>query len=157
MDIALARALHVLAVVIWIGGVSMVTTVVLPAIRRNGFGGDRLQAFRAIEHRFVWQARTAIVIVGLTGFYLVARLDLWPRFQSLSFWWLHAMVGLWLLFTLVLFVVEPFVLRRRRNRMADASPARALALLSVAHWILLLLSAITVVGAVAGSLGWPLL
>ena len=33
-DVVIARALHVLAVVIWIGGVSMVTTVALPAVRR---------------------------------------------------------------------------------------------------------------------------
>jgi uncharacterized membrane protein len=33
-DVLIARALHVLAVVIWIGGVAMVTTVVLPAVRQ---------------------------------------------------------------------------------------------------------------------------
>jgi uncharacterized membrane protein len=33
-DVVIAWALHVLAVVIWIGGVGMVTMVVLPAIRR---------------------------------------------------------------------------------------------------------------------------
>ena len=32
-DVIIARALHVLAVVIWIGGVSMATTVALPAVR----------------------------------------------------------------------------------------------------------------------------
>lgn len=39
-DVVTARALHVLGVVIWIGGVSMVTTVALPAIRRGDLGGD---------------------------------------------------------------------------------------------------------------------
>src|SRR5690606_15651845 len=34
-DIALARVLHVLAIVIWIGGVSMATTIALPAVRRG--------------------------------------------------------------------------------------------------------------------------
>ena len=34
-DIVLARILHVLSVVLWIGGVSMVTTILLPAIRRS--------------------------------------------------------------------------------------------------------------------------
>lgn len=33
MDIALARALHVLAVIHWIGGLSFVTLVVLPFAR----------------------------------------------------------------------------------------------------------------------------
>ncbi|MBS0400580.1 MAG: hypothetical protein JSR95_18105, partial [Proteobacteria bacterium] len=43
-ELALARALHVLGVVIWIGGVSMATTVALPAIRRGALGEDRLKA-----------------------------------------------------------------------------------------------------------------
>jgi uncharacterized membrane protein len=33
-DITIARALHILGVVLWIGGVGFVTTVLLPAIRR---------------------------------------------------------------------------------------------------------------------------
>jgi uncharacterized membrane protein len=52
-----ARALHVLCVVIWIGGVSMATTVALPAVRRGDLGGNWLTAFQAIERRFAWQAR----------------------------------------------------------------------------------------------------
>ena len=44
-DVVIARALHVLAVVIWIGGVSMATTAVLPAVRRGDLGADRLVAF----------------------------------------------------------------------------------------------------------------
>jgi len=38
--IAIARALHVLAVVVWIGGLAMATTVVLPAVRRGDLGAD---------------------------------------------------------------------------------------------------------------------
>jgi uncharacterized membrane protein len=53
-DVITARALHVLAVVIWIGGVAMVKTVALPAARRKELGPDALKAFHAIEHRFVW-------------------------------------------------------------------------------------------------------
>jgi hypothetical protein len=33
-----------------------------------------VQAFQAIEHRFIWQARTAIILVGLTGLYMTMRL-----------------------------------------------------------------------------------
>jgi uncharacterized membrane protein len=78
-EVAAARALHVLAVVIWIGGVAMVTTVVLPAVRHGDIGPNRLQAFEAIERRFGWHARIATVIVALTGFYMTDALDLWGR------------------------------------------------------------------------------
>jgi hypothetical protein len=74
------RALHVLGVVIWIGGVAMVTMVVLPALQRGDLGSNPLQVFGGIERRFAWHARIATVIVGLTGFYMTQRLDLWIGF-----------------------------------------------------------------------------
>ena len=154
--LALARALHVLAVVIWIGGVSMVTSIALPAVRRGEFGADRLAAFQAIERRFVWQARGAIIIVGATGFYMIWAADLWDRFASAAFWWMHAMVGVWTLFALGLFVVEPFILDRRFTGWASSRPDRFFARLGHVHWVLLLLTLITIAGAVAGSHGWPL-
>ena len=153
-DVVIARALHVLAVVIWIGGVSMVTTVALPAIRRGDLGGDWLRALGAIEHRFASQARIAVVIVGLTGFYMAARLDLWDRFRSARFWWMHAMVCVWLLFTVVLFVAEPFVAARHFRKWATSAPRVAFKWLHRMHWVLLALSLITIFGAVAGSQGW---
>jgi len=155
-DVIVARALHVLFVVIWIGGVAMVTTVVLPALRCGDLGQDRLKAFEAIERRFAWQARTAIILVGLTGFYMCWRLDLWDRFRDASFWWMHAMLCLWLLFVLVLFVAEPLVLHRRFPGWAKAQPTIAFAWLQRGHWLLLTLSLVTVLGAVAGSQGWSM-
>src|SRR5215475_12965638 len=147
-DVILARALHVVFVVIWIGGVAMATTVVLPAVRRGDLGADRLRAFQAIERRFVLVARIAVIIVGATGFYMAARQELWPRFQSAQFWWMHAMVGLWLLFTLILFVAEPLILHRYFDRWATAAPDAAFAALHRAHWVLLGLALITILGAV---------
>ena len=155
-DVVIARALHVLFVVIWIGGVSMATTVVLPAVRRGDLGADWLQAFQAIEHRFAWQARTAIVVVGLTGVYMIWRLDLWDRFRSASFWWMHLIICLWLLFTFILFIAEPLILHRHFRQWATARPAVAFAWLHRAHWVLLALSVVTILGAVAGSQGWSI-
>ena len=155
-EVVLARALHVLAVVIWIGGAAMATSVILPAIRRGHLGHDRLKAFHAIDRRFIWQARTAVIIVGITGFYMVARLDLWGRFSSATFWWMHAMVGVWLLFMFVLFVAEPLILCRHFHGWATTRPKLTFAWLQGAHWLLVGLSLITILGAVAGSHGWSL-
>jgi len=155
-DIALARALHVLGVVIWIGGVCMATTVVLPAVKRGGLGADRLRAFQAVEHRFVWQARGAVLLVGVTGVYMAIKLDLWDRFRDASFWWMHAMVIVWLLFALILFVGEPLVLRRLFPAWAARDPNRAFAWLHRLHIALLMLSLVTLLGAVAGAHGGTL-
>lgn len=156
-DVVIARVLHVLAIVIWFGGVSMATTVVLPAVRSGNLGEDRLQAFQAVERRFIWQARAAVVVSGLTGVYMAWRLDLWERFRMVEFWWMHAMVCVWLLFAFVLFVAEPFILNRHFDHWAIAQPKAAFAWLHRVHWVLLLLSIVTIAGAVAGSQGWSML
>ena len=155
-DLILARALHILGVVIWIGGLSMATTVAIPAVRRGELGPDRLRAFQAIEGRFIWHARISVLIVGITGYYMTDKLDLWDRFRACEFWWMHAMVGLWLLFTAVLFVGEPLVLHKYFEKWATEKPDAAFAWLQRAHWMLLALALVTVFGAAAGSHGWLL-
>jgi uncharacterized membrane protein len=154
--LAFVRAIHVLSIVVWIGGVSMVTSVILPAVRRGELGPDLPKAFHAIERRFVWQARVTLLIVGLSGLYMLARLGLGSHFGSLQFWWLHAMICLWLLFAFMLFVGEPFILRGRFERFAERNPEKAFAWLQRAHWVLLGLSFVTIVGATAGSHGWSI-
>jgi uncharacterized membrane protein len=131
----------------------MITTVVLPAVRRGDMGTDRLKAFGAIERRFVWQARTAVIVVALTGFYMAWRLDLWDRFRHATFWWMHTMVLVWLLFAIMLFVVEPLMLHRHFPALAQRRPDAAFAWLHRAHWVLLVLSVLTILGAVAGVAG----
>ena len=121
-DLAIARAVHVLAVVIWIGGVGMVTTVILPMVRRARMPTEGQALLEAVERRFIWQARIATLLVAASGFYMVERLDLWDRFRDIEFWWMHAMVLLWLIFTLVLFIGEPCFLC---VRAASGSPIKS--------------------------------
>jgi hypothetical protein len=87
---------------------------------------------------------------------MVWKFDLWDRFHTLSFWWMHAMVGVWALFTFVLFVAEPFIVKPRFHRWAKADPERVFLLVQRAHWVLVTLAWITVFGAVAGSHGWSI-
>ncbi|HXX10290.1 MAG TPA: hypothetical protein VEK05_02150, partial [Burkholderiales bacterium] len=94
-DRILARVLHMLGVVLWIGGVAMVTTVLLPATRRFKAPEERVQFFERIESGFAGQARWTVLITGLSGFYLVYVLDAWDRFRHATYWWMHAMVLLW--------------------------------------------------------------
>jgi uncharacterized membrane protein len=75
-DLTIARALHIVAVVLWIGGLAFVTTVLLPAVRNIQAPAERVVFFENIERRFGAQARFTTVLVGLTGIYMVVRLDL---------------------------------------------------------------------------------
>ncbi|MGH6986932.1 MAG: DUF4149 domain-containing protein [Caulobacteraceae bacterium] len=156
IDVVIARGLHVVAVVVWIGGVALVTTVVLPALRKGDFGEDRRTAFQAIERRFSWQARTAAVVVLASGLYMVARENLWSRYRSADFWWMHAMAALWLMYAVVLFVIEPLFVRRRFRDYSGSDPGRAYAWMQWGHLALLALSLFVVFAAVVGSRGWPI-
>ncbi|QRG06305.1 hypothetical protein EZH22_25665 [Xanthobacter dioxanivorans] len=149
-DVTLARALHVLALVHWIGGVSFVTLVILPLARGAGVEGAEL--FARVERRFSAQVRVSIPLAGAAGFWMTARLDMWDRFISASFWWMSAMVALWLVFMGAVFLVEP-LLKRRLEAAARAAPDVVLARALVIHLVLLALAAATILGATAGAHG----
>jgi uncharacterized membrane protein len=152
-DFILARVLHVLGVVLWIGGVAFVTLVLLPAAARHPDPAQGIAAFEQSERRFSLHAKAWTLLTGLSGFYITWRFDLWSRFAEMHFWWMHAMVAIWAIFTLVLFVLEPLFLHRWFSERARRDPARALRLVSRLHWVLLIASLVTVAGAVAGSHG----
>lgn len=149
----LARAVHVLAVVLWIGGVAFVTLVLLPALRERADPASRLQQFEILEGRFAGVARVSTVLAGLSGFYMLAFLQAWDRYVQPAFWWLHLMTAVWLVFTLVLFVFEPWFLHRWFHEQATRDDRRAFALVQRMHIVLLSLSLLAVGAAVAGAHG----
>jgi uncharacterized membrane protein len=153
-DFILARVVHILAVLLWIGGVGFVTTVLLPAVRRSTAPEQRLEAFHRFEARFAPQARLWVLAAGLSGAWMVWRADLWGRFADPRYWWMHAMVAVWFVFAAMLFVVEPLYLHRRMTASVD--PARDFRRLERLHRAMLALSLLTLAGAVAGSHGWTL-
>ncbi|MBW8784469.1 MAG: hypothetical protein JF593_07490 [Novosphingobium sp.] len=150
-DFAAARVVHVVAVVGWIGGVWFVTAVLMPAIAATRAADERVSAFHIVEGRFAGHARLWVALAGASGLWMIWRGDLWSRFTLARFWWMHAMVALWLVFALMLFVIEPLFLHRRMAASPD--PARDFARMMRMHWVLSLAAAVTVIGAVAGSHG----
>ena len=84
---------------------------------------------------------------------MIAVLRLWRYSSMLEYWWLDAMVFVRAMFTIVLFVAEPRFVQRWLERQAAITPARTLAVLQRLHWIALVLSVATILGAAAGSQG----
>lgn len=156
MEFVLPRVLHILGVVLWIGGVAMVTTVLLPAVARLKSGAEQVAFFEEIESRFGHQAKFTTLLTGLSGFWLLSKLHAWERFAQVEYWWLHAMVAVWGLFTLLLFVLEPLFLHRWFQESAKQRPQATFRIIQRLHILLLSISLITIAGAVAGSHGWLL-
>lgn len=153
-DLTLARLLHILAVVHWIGGVFFVTSVVLPAVRRLTQAEKRAATFEEIEGRFAPQAKVSVTLAGLTGFYMTWKLDAWHRFAETAYWWMHAMVAVWAIFTIILFVAEPLFLHDWFRIRAARDPDGTFRFVQRAHAVLLTASLLTIAGATAGAHGW---
>jgi len=153
-EFVLARVIHVLSVVLWIGGVAMVTTVLLPMLIGMKSPSEAMAFFGRFRQRFAAQARYTTLLVGLSGFYMVYVLDAWYRFADWQYWWMHTMVFIWLVFSVMLFVMEPRARRRQPGMSAQNISANAFVKIQRMHWVLLSLSMVTVAGAVAGSHGW---
>ena len=152
-DVTLARALHVLGVIHWIGGLAFVTLIVLPLAGSRSTSEEALQLFTGVERRFAAQVRISIPLVGATGLWMTYRLNVWDRFVDPSYWWMMAMLGLWLVFMLMVFVLEPLLLDIFETK-ARHNPASALRRVSRLHAFLLALATLTALGAVAGAHGF---
>ena len=145
----IARALHVIAVVLWIGGVAFVTTVLIPAIRNTQSPENRLNLFEALEGKFSFQAKLTTLVTGLTGFYMLYVMGVWSSMQ----WWVYLMIFIWIIFTVVLFVLEPLFLHKWFHQQAEENSDRAFIFLQVMHVVLLTISLAAVFGGVAGVHG----
>jgi len=148
-----ARALHIIAVVLWIGGVAFVTTVLIPSLKNTHSADNRLALFEQLEGKFAFQAKIVTLIAGLSGVYMLEFMHAWERYLYHQFWWMHLMTFVWFIFSLVLFVLEPLFLHRWFKQQAIKDSDNAFMWLHRMHKVLLTLSLIAVFGAVAGSHG----
>jgi len=149
-----ARALHVIGVLFWIGGVAFVTTVLIPSLKKITNTDNRLELFEQLEGKFGLQAKIATLLTGVSGYYMLEVMNAWDRYLQPQFWWMHLMTFVWAIFTLVLFVLEPLFLHRWFREMALKNSDKTFARLHLMHIVLLTLSLVAVLGAVAGSHGF---
>jgi hypothetical protein len=77
---------------------------------------------------------------------MVYRFDMWDRFRHAAYWWIDALVAVWLLFTAMPLVVEPFVLHRWLIAQSKLKPEATFKAVAWLHRILLFVSLVTVLG-----------
>lgn len=149
----LARVAHIVGVVIWIGGVFFVTFVLLPALKNFPLN-ERLSVFERLEHRFGYWARLAIIMVGISGLLLANQIGFWQRLAEKQLWPIHLMLFVWLIFFIMLFVLEPFIVHKLFHRYASEKPIQAIKVATVIHWVLCGLSFTAIIGGVMLAHGW---
>ena len=153
-ELTIARGIHILSIVIWMGGVAFVTIVLIPTIRRSSFRGDEFYIFNVIENRFAHIARALVLLAGLSGFYMIYQLNAWNRFWEIRYFWMHAMILIWLIFVFALFVIEPFFIKDHGRIVKDGRNFGNLYKTQVLHTVILALSLFTIFISVLGAHGF---
>ncbi|MFQ6079971.1 MAG: hypothetical protein ACE5NJ_12690, partial [Thermodesulfobacteriota bacterium] len=138
--------LHILSIVIWIGGVAFVTAIVLPTLAGMEDSMAKVTFFMGFERRFQFLAKVCVIIVGASG-----GLMFWQRgaFSTLSreeTFLLGYKFLVWLLFTVLLFGAEKRLLGALVS--GNTPPETAFRRLSIFHWVVLVLSLIAIVAAI---------
>lgn len=153
MDIVLALIIHFIAASLWVAGVGMLVYKLLPEIRNSTPPWKRLAAFYAIETRFAWPARAVVIASGVTGFFLMFRMDMWSRAHDDGMWWMHTMIFTWCLVFSMIYVIEPVWLNKYLDSRAQTDAEGAFRLVEMVHRTLAGLSVLSILGALAGSAG----
>lgn len=80
------------------------------------------------------------------------RMQLWDRFLDVHFWWMAAMLILWVFFMAMIFLIEPLMQDHFRERASCEHFAAFRGMIAL-HAFLLIFAAATIFGAVAGAHG----
>ncbi len=97
-------------VVIWIGGVAFVTMITFPMIQRAENSLEQVMMFQGVEHRFSKIAKVMVVLVGLSGLYLIYE-KYGFNFKELGFGvWI--MIIVWAFYASLLFGLEKIIFKK---------------------------------------------
>jgi len=145
--------IHVMGVVIWIGGVAFVTMTVFPMILRMESSFEKMIFFQGVEHRFARIAKACVVAVGITGFLLLNMMGGWNDLFSRAGIGPTVMLVVWTIYLLILlFEGRLFKLIFKGDAQKDTS--KIFARLAAFHWVVLGLSLLAVgIGVWAGHGG----
>src|SRR5512143_2720577 len=146
-------AIHVLGVVVWIGGVAFVTIIVFPMLLRMEGSLEKMLLFQGVEHRFAKIAKISVAAVGITGAWMLQITGEWRTLFSAGGIGPTLMLIVWIFYLLVLlFEARLFKVLFRGEAQQDTS--RVFFRLSAFHWVVLGLSLLAIgVGVWAGHGG----
>ena len=143
-----ARWLHLLGVVVWIGGMFFAHMALRPAAQALP-PPQRLPLLAAAVTRFVQWVAVAIVAILVSGIALIAMVGGMAQVG----WWVHAMTGIGILMMLLYAHLVASPLRRLRAAVAAAEWERAGAAMAQVRKLVaanLVLGLVTITIAVLG-------
>jgi uncharacterized membrane protein len=141
VEYVIAVAVHIMSVVVWIGGVAFVTLVTFPMILRMDKSLEMVIMFQGTEHRFANIAKVMVVLAGLSGFYLLNEKGL-----STAVW---IMIVIWAVYASLLFGLEKLIFAKLFGRPEDQKDTKKVFnILQWFHWVVLGLSFLAIAAGV---------
>ena len=145
MPYLIALIIHVLSIVVWIGGVAFVTMIVFPMIQRTDNSLEQVLMFQGTEHRFSKIAKVMVIVAGLSGFYLIT-----VKGTGTGVW---IMISVWAVYASLLFFLEKILFKKLFTKPSgeELNTKEIFFRLQVFHWVVLALSFTAVAaGIIAG-------
>ena len=134
MEYVIAVTLHIMSIVVWIGGVTFVTLVTFPMVLRMDKSLEMVMMFQGTEHRFVKIAKAMVVLAGLSGFYL-----LYEKGLSTA---VIIMIVIWAVYASLIFGLEKILFAKLFGNPEDQKDMKQVfKILQIFHWIVLGVSA----------------
>lgn len=144
MLFSIMHIIHLLTVVIWVGGLAFITILILPMIIKMPDALQKALLFQRIEHRFAPLARYYVAIVGISGFVMFFQMELMDILFTRSGYFLLFMMVIWVFWVIMLFGLEPIIIKKMLDNMAKKGEAMEIetvfARMNILHWVLLALS-----------------
>jgi len=137
----IALAIHILSIVVWIGGVAFVTLVTFPMIMRVEKSLEQVLMFQGVEHRFSKIAKVMIILAGLSGLVLIKEKGL-----SLGVW---IMIFVWAFYASLIFGLERMIFKKLFGRPSDQlDTKKVFNTLQIFHWFVLTMSFLAIIAGV---------
>lgn len=153
MTFLIMHIIHLLTVIVWIGGLAFVTFIIFPVIFKTPDPLQKVLTFQRIEHRFARLARYFVVITGASGFIMLFTTGWYSALFTRPGIPLTFMSLVWVFWMVMLFGVEPLVIRKMLENMAKHGDEMTIDSIfkrvNRMHWLLLFIS---LLAAVAGVL-----
>lgn len=138
--------LHVLAVVIWIGGVAFVTAIVFPVLGRMEDSMAKVSFFMGFEKRFQFLAKILVIIAGATGILLFFERGGLRSLTNTEALLLGYKFSVWLLYFALLFGAEK---RLMATLISPTTPVeKAFKRMTLFHWVVLILSLLAIISGI---------
>lgn len=138
--------LHVLAVVIWIGGVAFVTAIVFPVLGRMEDSMAKVSFFMGFEKRFQFLAKILVIIAGVTGIFLFSERGGLRSLTNTEALLLGYKFSVWLLYFALLFGAEK---RLMATLISPTTPVeKAFKRMTLFHWVVLILSLLAIISGI---------